>query len=37
VRRPPVILSAAQVQAILDACAHLRDRLLWALLWDAGH
>jgi integrase len=36
VRRQPVILTAAQVQAILDACAHLRDRLLWALLWDTG-
>lgn len=35
-RKQPVILTAAQVQAILDACAHLRDRLLWALLWDTG-
>jgi integrase/recombinase XerD len=25
-----------QVQAILDACTHLRDRLLWVLLWDTG-
>ena len=35
-RRQPVILTAAQAQAILDACTHLRDRLLWALLWDSG-
>ena len=35
-RRQPVILTAAQVQAILDACTRLRDRLLWALLWDTG-
>jgi integrase len=32
----PRILTAAQAQAILDACTHLRDRLLWALLWDTG-
>ena len=24
------------MQAILDACTRLRDRLLWALLWDTG-
>jgi integrase/recombinase XerD len=35
-RKQPVILTAAQAQAILDACTHLRDRLLWALLWDTG-
>jgi integrase/recombinase XerD len=35
-RKQPVILAAAQVQAILDACTRLRDRLLWALLWDTG-
>ena len=35
-RRQPTILTAAQAQAILDACTHLRDRLLWALLWDSG-
>ena len=29
-RRQPRILTAAQAQAILDACTHLRDRLLWA-------
>jgi integrase/recombinase XerD len=32
----PRILTAAQVQAILDAYEHLRDRLLFAVLWDAG-
>ena len=26
----------AQVQAILDACEHLRDRLLFALMLDTG-
>jgi integrase/recombinase XerD len=26
----------AEVQAILDACGHLRDRFLFALLWDSG-
>ena len=31
-----MILTAAQVQAILDACTRLRDRLLWAFLWDTG-
>lgn len=35
-RQHPTILTAGQVQAILDACIHLRDRLLWALLWDTG-
>ena len=35
-RKQPTILTAGQVQAILDACTRLRDRLLWALLWDAG-
>ena len=32
-RKQPVILTAVQAQAILDACTHPRDRLLWALLW----
>ena len=32
----PAILTAAQVQAILDTCTHLRDRFLWALLWESG-
>ena len=35
-RKHPTILTAAQVQAILDACTRLRDRLLWAFLWDTG-
>ena len=35
-RKHPTILTAGQVQAILDACTRLRDRLLWALLWDTG-
>jgi len=35
-RKLPQILTAAQVQAILDGCEHLRDRLLFAVLWDAG-
>ena len=35
-KRHPQILSARQVQAILDACEHLRDRLLFALLYDTG-
>ena len=32
----PRVLSAGEAQAILDACAHLRDRLLFALLLDTG-
>jgi integrase/recombinase XerD len=32
----PRVLSAGQVQAILDACEHLRDRLLFGLLLDTG-
>jgi integrase/recombinase XerD len=35
-RRQPRILTARQVQAILDACQHLRDRLLFAVLFDSG-
>ncbi|WP_368680831.1 tyrosine-type recombinase/integrase (plasmid) [Rhodococcus opacus] len=35
-RKHPTILTVTQVQAILDACTRLRDRLLWALLWDSG-
>lgn len=30
------VLSAAEAQAILDACGHLRDRFLFALLLDTG-
>jgi integrase/recombinase XerD len=36
VRPRPRVLTATQVQAILDACEHLRDRLLFALMLDTG-
>jgi integrase len=37
VPRPhPRVLDAEQAQAILDACDHLRDRFLFALLLDTG-
>ena len=32
----PRVLTAGEVQAILDACDHLRDRFLLALMWDGG-
>ncbi|WP_436763304.1 tyrosine-type recombinase/integrase [Streptosporangium sp. V21-05] len=32
----PKVLSAVEVQTILDACIHLRDRLLFALLLACG-
>ncbi len=32
----PRVLTAAEAQSILDACGHLRDRLLFALLLDTG-
>ncbi|MEP7179283.1 MAG: site-specific integrase [Pseudonocardiales bacterium] len=32
----PRVLSAGEAQAILNACGHLRDRLLFALLLDTG-
>jgi site-specific recombinase XerD len=32
----PRVLTAGQAQAILDACEHLRDRFLFALLLDTG-
>ena len=35
-RLRPKVLTAAEVQTILDACDHLRDRLLFALLLDCG-
>jgi site-specific recombinase XerD len=35
-KRRPRLLTARQVQAILDACDHLRDRLLFAVLFDTG-
>ena len=30
------MLAPEQVQTLLDACEHLRDRLLLALLYDTG-
>ncbi len=36
VRSRTKVLTAQQVQTILDACDHLRDRLLFALLLDTG-
>ena len=35
-RKHPRILSVAEVQAILNACDRLRDRLLFAVLYDTG-
>ena len=35
-RRLPRVLTVAEVQAILDACGHLRDRFFFALLWEAA-
>jgi integrase/recombinase XerD len=35
-RKLPRVLAVAEAQAILDACDHLRDRFLLAILWDAG-
>ena len=35
-RARPKVLTAAEAQVILDACDHLRDRLLFALLLDCG-
>jgi integrase/recombinase XerD len=35
-RSLPKVLTAAEAQAILDACGHLRDRLLFAVLLDCG-
>ena len=35
-RKQPRVLSAGEVQAILDACDRLRDRLLFAVLYDTG-
>jgi integrase/recombinase XerD len=34
--RLPRVVTVTEMQAILDACEHLRDRFLFALLWDAG-
>jgi integrase/recombinase XerD len=35
-RSRPKVLTAAEAQTILDACGHLRDRLLFAVLLDCG-
>jgi len=35
-KKLPRILSAAEMQAILDACTRLRDRFFFALLHDSG-
>ncbi|MDQ6641135.1 MAG: site-specific integrase [Actinomycetota bacterium] len=35
-RPRPRVLTAAEAQAILDGCEHLRDRLLFAVLLDTG-
>ena len=35
-RKLPRVLTPAEVQAILDACGRLRDRLLFAVLYDTG-
>ena len=35
-KKLPRVLTAVEVQAILDACEHLRDRLLFAVLYDSG-
>jgi integrase/recombinase XerD len=32
----PRVLTVTEVQAVLDACEHLRDRFLFALLYDSG-
>jgi len=32
----PRVLTVGEMQVILDACEHLRDRFLFALLWDSG-
>ena len=36
VRKIPRVLTAGEVQTILDACVRLRDRLLFAVLYDTG-
>jgi integrase/recombinase XerD len=35
-RKLPRVVTVAEMQAILDACEHLRDRFLFALLWESG-
>ncbi|SRR6266568_592930 len=34
-KKLPRVVTAGEMQAILDACERLRDRLLFALLWDS--
>lgn len=35
-KKLPRVLTAVEVQMILDACEHLRDRFLFAVLYDSG-
>ena len=35
-KKLPRVLTVAETQSILDACEHLRDRFLFALLYEAG-
>jgi integrase/recombinase XerD len=35
-KKLPRVLTVAEIQAILDACERLRDRFLWALLYESG-
>jgi integrase/recombinase XerD len=35
-KKLPRVLTPQQMQALLDSCEHLRDRLLLALLYDSG-
>jgi integrase/recombinase XerD len=35
-KKLPRVLTVTEMQAILDGCARLRDRLLWALLCETG-
>ena len=36
-KKLPRVLTPVEVQAILDGCQRLRDRLLFALIYDTGH
>jgi integrase/recombinase XerD len=35
-KRLPKVIAAADIQRLLDACTHLRDRLLLCLLYESG-
>jgi len=35
-KRLPRVLTVAEMQAILDGCARLRDRFMWALICETG-